>query len=64
MARIAAISAADRLSPSHRALARPMPCSADTDPACAATSRYTASSAESSSGSGPSTFTCRFPTPI
>src|ERR1035438_2478185 len=63
-ARMAAISAADRLRWSRPALARPIPCSAEIVPPKAAARRSTASSAASSAGSGPSTLTCRLPAPM
>ncbi|HEV2935023.1 MAG TPA: hypothetical protein VGY96_17965, partial [Streptosporangiaceae bacterium] len=63
-ARIAAISAGDLDRCRTAALARPMPCSAEIVPPCSAASRSTASSTPSSSGAGPSTFTCRLPAPM
>src|SRR5215475_10830194 len=60
---MAEISAGGLVQPSQPVLALPTPCSAATDPPCAAASRATASSTCVSPGSGPSTLTCRLPTP-
>ena len=56
-------SPSGRTSPSQRALATPMPCSALIVPPHAAASASTASSTVSSSGSRPSTLTWTLPSP-
>jgi ATP-dependent helicase/nuclease subunit A len=63
MARIAAISAGERVRCSQGNFATPIPCSALMLPPSSATRRRTASSARSSSVSSPRMFTCRLPSP-
>src|SRR5205823_4268164 len=63
MARMAATSGSPRSGTSQRTLATPIPCSALTAPPIWIASARTASSTDSSSGSGPRTLTWRLPSP-